>query len=38
MSRQIALFVDDIYIKKWYPGYIDDNIDSNSFDQFIIKS
>lgn len=38
MSRQIALFVDDIYIKKWYPGYIDDNIDANSFDQFIIKS
>lgn len=38
MARNISRFIDDEYIKIYYPAYIDSNIDGFSFLQFIDKA
>lgn len=38
MARNISRFIDDNYIKQFYPAYIDENIDGFSFLQFIDKA
>lgn len=38
MARQIGYFIDNDYLLKWYPGYLDANIDPNLLYQFILRS